>query len=97
MTASLRNQNCCAAARNRGSQMRGRLINPVRGSSTAAVNIMLEKFVQSKFGEVDALIAKARERLEAQEREGNDQDTVNKMRHGIARLQAYRSFIGKMN
>ena len=26
-------QNCCAAARNGGSQMRGRLINPVRGSS----------------------------------------------------------------
>jgi len=53
--------------------------------------------VQSKFGEVDALIAKARERLEEKEREGNDQEAVNKMRHGIARLQAYRSFIEKMN
>ena len=63
----------------------------------AAVNIMLEKFVQSKFGEVDALIAKARERLEEVERGGIDQDAVNKMRHGIARLQAYRSFIEKMN
>jgi hypothetical protein len=58
---------------------------------------MLEKYVQSKFGEVDALIAKARERLEEIEREGSDADTVNKMRHGIARLQAYRSFIEKMN
>jgi len=58
---------------------------------------MLEKFVRSKFGEIDALIAKARERLEDVEREGNDQDAMNKMRHGIARLQAYRSFIEKMN
>ena len=53
--------------------------------------------MRSKFGEVDALIAKARERLEDKEREGNDQEAVNKMRHGIARLQAYRSFIEKMN
>ena len=41
--------------------------------------------------------AKTRERMEEKEREGNDQEAVNKMRHGIARLQAYRSFIEKMN
>jgi len=31
------------------------------------------------------------------EREGIDKEVVNKMHHGIARLQAYRSFIEKMN
>ncbi len=59
----------------------------------------MEKFVERNVVEVDALIAKARERLEEVEKEaaGKDDEVVNKMRHGIARLQVYRSFIEKMN
>jgi len=78
--------------------MRGRLVNCLRGSSNAAVvEVMLEKFLQRNVVEVDALIAKARERLEEQEKGGGDEQAANKMRHGIARLQVYRSFIEKMN
>ena len=63
---------------------------------------MLEKFVQRNVVEVDALIEKARERLAQQEAKAAsggsvDQDIAVRMKHGLARLQVYRSFIEKMH
>ena len=63
---------------------------------------MLEKFVQRNVVEVDALIEKAREHLAQQEAKAAsggsvDQDIAVRMKHGLARLQVYRSFIEKMN
>ena len=63
---------------------------------------MLSKFVQRNVAEVDALIAKARERLAEQEAKlasgtSDAEDITVRMKHGLARLQVYRSFIEKMN
>ncbi len=63
---------------------------------------MLDKFVQRNVAEVDALIEKARERLAEQEAKlasgtSDAADIAVRMKHGLARLQVYRSFIEKMN
>lgn len=63
---------------------------------------MMQQFVERNVREVDGLIAKAKARLEeyenGPERDAEDaEEAVNRMRHGIARLQVYRSFIEKMN
>ena len=63
---------------------------------------MLDKFVQRNVAEVDALIEKARERLAEQEAKlasgtSDAADIAARMKHGLARLQVYRSFIEKMN
>ena len=63
---------------------------------------MMQKFVARNVREVDGLIANAKARLEEYEnrsaRDAEDAgEVLNRMRHGIARLQVYRSFIEKMN
>jgi hypothetical protein len=58
---------------------------------------MLKEFVRRNVVEVDALIEKARERLEQAEKHRPDTALVSRMRLGIERLQVYRGFIEKMN
>jgi hypothetical protein len=58
---------------------------------------MLDEFLRRNVVEVDALIEKARERLEKAEKHRPDSELVSRMRLGIERLQVYRGFIEKMD
>jgi hypothetical protein len=61
---------------------------------------MLESFVRRNVGEIDAMIARAEQRLSLHERTENDSegaaDVAEQMRAGLKRMRVYRRFVENM-
>jgi hypothetical protein len=61
---------------------------------------MLESFVRRNVGEIDAMIARAEQRLSLHESTENDSegaaDVAEQMRGGLKRMRVYRRFVENM-